>query len=199
MLFSSHCRALPSLFTASRYRCKNGCPILTVKPLRVFNSIRCRLLRRKARLPHAVLFLKRLDLNIDTGGKIELHQRVHRLLVGSEYRSDACACGSQMLARLLVNVRRTQHAVLVLDRRQRNRASYRCSGTLGRLHNLAGRGIQHAIIVCLQPYANSLSYHDFPSSPQATSPPPTHLIYSNQQSVPTCSGRNTTSALFPDP
>src|SRR3984957_1930223 len=120
-----------------------------------------RLGARRARPPgRPVLLLKRLDLDVYTGRKIELHQRVHRLLRRLK-NVDQTLVGSNLerLARLLIHVRRTQHAVLVLDRRQWNRSRYRCSGSLGRLHNLAGRGIQHAIVVCLQPNSNPLTYH----------------------------------------
>src|ERR1035438_6693691 len=109
------------------------------------------------------LFLKRLDLNIDAGRKIELHQRVHRLLRRFENVDQTLVRPNlEGLAGLLVHVRRTQHAVLVFDRWQGNRACHCCSGALGRLHNFAGRGVKHAIVVCLQPDANSLSYHWLP-------------------------------------
>ena len=108
----------------------------------------------------ACLLLERLDLDVHAGRQIELHQRVHRLL-GRLEDVDQPLVGADLerLARLLVHVRRTQHAVLVLDRRQRNRTRHRCPGALGRFHDLAGRGIQHAIVVCLQPDSDSLSYH----------------------------------------
>src|SRR5579859_3377445 len=70
------------------------------------------------------------------------------------------------LARFLVDVRGTQHAVLVLDCRQRNGTRDLSSGTLGSLDDLAGRGVQHPVVICLQPNSNSLSYHLFPSFPR---------------------------------
>src|ERR1039458_1441359 len=75
--------------------------------------------------------LKRLDLDIDASRQIELHQRIHRLLGRFENIDQPLVRADlEGLARLLVHVRRTQHAILVLDRRQGNRAGYRCSGAL---------------------------------------------------------------------
>src|SRR5579862_4165248 len=61
----------------------------------------------------------------------------------------------KLLPRLLVHVRRTQHAVLVLHRGQWNRPGNLRARALGRFHDLARRLIQNAIVVSLQPDANS--------------------------------------------
>src|ERR1700733_703931 len=103
-----------------------------------------------------MLFPKRLNLHIHTRRQIELHQRVHRLLRRLENIEQALMCADlKLLPRLLVHVRRTQHAVFVLHGGQRNRPGNLRARALGRVHNLARRLIQNAIVVSLQPYANS--------------------------------------------
>src|ERR1035437_5582216 len=70
----------------------------------------------------ALLLLHRLDLDVDTRRQVELHQRVHRLLGRLENIDQPLVRANlERLARLLVHVRRTQHAVLVLHGRQRDR------------------------------------------------------------------------------
>src|SRR4029077_7857619 len=93
-------------------------------------------------------------LDIDAGGEIELHQRVYRLrrriddvehaLVGPDL---------ELLARLLVDMRRTQHGELLDLGRQRDRTAHARAGTLGRADDLAGRLIKHAMSV--RPEADS--------------------------------------------
>src|SRR2546423_91237 len=63
-----------------------------------------------------------LDLDVHTSRKIELHQRIERLLRRLEnIEQPLVRADLELLARLLVGVRRTQHAVLVDLRRQRDR------------------------------------------------------------------------------
>src|SRR5438067_190173 len=116
----------------------------------------CRLLllRRFRRL------VEGLDLHIHAGREIELHERVHRLLRGLQDIDQALVRADlESLARFLVYVRRPQHAILVLHRGQRNGPRHLGAGAARRLHDLAGRLVEHAVIVGLQPDANSLSYH----------------------------------------
>src|SRR5436305_11023943 len=63
------------------------------------------------------------------------------------------------LARFLIHVRRTQHAILILDRRQRDRSRYLRSGATSSLDDLSRRLVKNAVVICLQPDAYSLSYH----------------------------------------
>src|SRR5580765_2381362 len=106
-----------------------------------------------------LMFLaERLDLHVHARRQIELHQRVHRLrrrledvdqpLVGADL---------ELLARLLVHVRRSEHGPLVLFRRQRNRPRQPRACPLGRLDNLAGALVEHARVVGLQANANLVS------------------------------------------
>src|ERR1700722_14268936 len=103
-----------------------------------------------------MFFSERLNLHIHTRRQIELHQRVHRLLRRLENIEQALVRADlKLLPRLFIHVRRTQHAVLILHGGQRNRPGNLRARTLGRVHNLASRLIQNAIVVSLQPYANS--------------------------------------------
>src|SRR6267154_1199270 len=69
-----------------------------------------------------VLFPERLDLYVHARRKVELHQRVHRVLGGFEDVDQALVRADlEGLAGLLIHVRRTQHAILVLHGRQWNR------------------------------------------------------------------------------
>src|SRR5258708_28803016 len=102
-----------------------------------------------------------LDLDIDAGGEIELHQRVHRLrrrvddiehaLVGPDL---------ELLARLLVDVRRAIDRELLDPGRQLNRPANLRARPLGRADDLAGRRIEHAMIESLQPDSNICVVHD---------------------------------------
>src|SRR5437764_9574691 len=115
---------------------------------------RLSLLRRFMRL------VERLDLHIHAGRQIELHERVYRLLRRLQDIDQALVRADlESLARFLVYVRRPQHAILVLHRGQRNGPRHLGAGAARRLHDLAGGLVEHAVIVGLQPDANSLSYH----------------------------------------
>src|ERR1019366_6066159 len=104
-----------------------------------------------------MLFPERLDLYINTRRQIELHQRIDRLLRRLKYVEQALVGADlKLLPRLLVHVRRTQHAVFVLHRRQRNRTRNLRARTFGCFHDLARRLVQDAVVVSLQPDANSL-------------------------------------------
>src|SRR5579872_3104831 len=109
------------------------------------------------------LFAERFDLYIHSRGQIQLHQRVHRLLRRLENIEEALVGADfELLARFLVDVRRTQYRVFVFHRGQRNRTRDLRPGAFGRVHNFSGRLIENAIVVSFQPDANSLfSYHYF--------------------------------------
>src|ERR1700674_3134826 len=103
-----------------------------------------------------MFFPERLNLHIHARRQIELHQRVHRLLRRLENIEQALVGADfKLLPRLLIHVRRSQHAVLVLHRGQRNRSRDLRAGTFCRLHDLARRLIQNAVVVGFQPNANS--------------------------------------------
>src|ERR1022692_1571193 len=103
-----------------------------------------------------MLFPECFDLHIHARGQIELHQRVHRLLCRLENIEQALVGADlELLPRLLIHVRRTQHAVFVLHRGQWNRPRNLCPGAPCGFHNLARRLVQDAVVVSLQPNANS--------------------------------------------
>src|SRR6185437_2457106 len=128
-----------------------------------FPSQHSRFCRRPRDRRLFMLFPERLDLHIDSSGKIKLHQRIYRLRRRIENVQQALVRADlELLARLLVHVRRTQHRVLVLHRRQRNRPSDLSARALRGCHDFRRGLIQHAVIVCLQPDAYFfVSYHVF--------------------------------------
>src|SRR5271165_2881822 len=82
------------------------------------------------------LLLECLDLNVDPGGKIELHQGIDGLLRRLENIDQPLVSADlEGLARFLVHVRGTQHAILVLHGRQRNGTRDLGAGALSRLDN----------------------------------------------------------------
>jgi hypothetical protein len=100
---------------------------------------------------------ERLDLDIHAGGQIELHQGIDGLLRRLEDIEQALVGADfKLLPRFLVHVRRTQHAVFVFHRGQRNRPGDLRAGALRCLDDLARRLIEDAIVVGFQPDSNSL-------------------------------------------
>src|SRR6185436_5291666 len=64
------------------------------------------------------------DLDVDAGGEIELHQRVDRLRRGlHDVEQPLVRPDLELLARLLVDVRRAVHGELLDARRQWNRTA----------------------------------------------------------------------------
>src|SRR5437868_8174119 len=102
-----------------------------------------------------VFLAKRLNLDVHPGREIELHQRVHRLRSRIKNIEQALVRPNlELLARLLVYVGAMKYAVLVLHRRQWNRACQARTGALRRLNDL-GRGlVQYAVVIRLQADAN---------------------------------------------
>src|SRR5688572_19603759 len=81
-----------------------------------------------------------LDLDVDTRRQVELHERVERLLRRLEDVEQALVRADlELLARLLVDVRRAEHAVLVDLGRERDGARNLGARALGRVHDLPRR------------------------------------------------------------
>jgi len=98
---------------------------------------------------------ERLDLDVHACGQIEFHQRIHGLRRRIQnIQQPLVSADLELLARLLVHVRGTQHAVLILYRGQWNRARDLRPGALGSFDNLTRGLIQDAIVVSLQPNAD---------------------------------------------
>src|SRR3546814_11880212 len=87
---------------------------------------------------------------------IELHQRVDRLRSRVDDVEQALMRPDlELLAALLVDVRRAQHRELLDACRQRNRPAYLRTGALRRPGDLRGRLAEHPVIEGLQ--ANAIS------------------------------------------
>src|SRR5439155_13402684 len=65
----------------------------------------------------------------------------------------------EVLARVLVLVRRTDHAIAVDLSGQRHRARDLCPGTRHRLDDLPSRGVDDLVVIGLEPDADLLSRH----------------------------------------
>src|SRR5688500_14365093 len=102
-----------------------------------------------------------LDLDVDASRELELHQRVHGLVVGVDDVEHALVrAGLVLVARVLVDVRRHQHGVALDLGRKRDRAAHLRAGPLGRFHDLAGRAVDQTMIVRLEPNPDLLVRHD---------------------------------------
>src|SRR5256714_13783299 len=70
----------------------------------------------------------------------------------------------KLLARLLIDVRRTQNGPLVFHRGQWNRPSHARSGALCSFDDFRRRLIEHAMIVSLEPDSDFFVQHNFISN-----------------------------------
>src|SRR5580693_6997890 len=105
---------------------------------------------------------KRLDLDVHTRRQVELHQRVDSLLRRLEnVQQTLMRADLELLARFLIHVRRTQHAVLVFHRGQWNRPRDLSARALRGLDDFTRGLIQDAVVVSLQPNTNSFFSNHF--------------------------------------
>src|SRR5271167_4736596 len=105
-----------------------------------------------------------LDLDVDAGGKIELHQSIDRLRRRiDDVENPLVGANFELLARLLIDVRRTVHGELLDPRRQRNWPADPSAGALGGGHNLLRRSVEHAVIERFEADADVLRIHGFKS------------------------------------
>src|SRR5271155_1462584 len=101
-----------------------------------------------------------LDLDVDTGGEVELHQRVHCLRRRIDDIEQALVrTHLELLAALLVDVRRAVDREFLDPSRQRDRPPHLRAGALGRIDDLAGRCIEDAVIERLEADAYVLAVH----------------------------------------
>src|ERR671916_288657 len=101
-----------------------------------------------------------LDVDVDRGRQVDAHERVDRLRRRVEDVDEALVRAHlEVLARVLVLVRRADDAVHVLLSRQRHRADHTRSGLGDRLHDASRRGVDGLVVVGLQPDADLLSRH----------------------------------------
>src|SRR5438128_5418947 len=98
-----------------------------------------------------------LDLDVDAGGQVELHQRVHGLRRGIDnVEQSLVGAHLELLARGLVDVWAPQHGPAVDDRRQQHRPRDAGARPAYRLHDLLDRPIKQLMIVGLQADADFL-------------------------------------------
>src|SRR6476661_9800080 len=103
-------------------------------------------------LPRIAAIALESDLDVDTGRqRVEALQRVDGFRRGLEDVDQALVGADlEVLARVLVLERRTNHAVHVLVRGQRHGPGDARAGALGRLHDLPGRPVDGVVVVRLQ-------------------------------------------------
>src|SRR5712691_8032961 len=105
-----------------------------------------------------------LDLDVDAGGEIELHQRIDGLRRRiDDVEHPLVRADLELLARFLVDMGRAQHRELLDLGWQRDRAAHPRSGPLRGIDALAGRLIEHAMIVRPEADADVLvvAYHRY--------------------------------------
>src|SRR5579872_1519179 len=101
-----------------------------------------------------------LDLDVDTGSEVELHQRVHGLRRRIDDVEEALVRAHlELFAALLVHVRRAVHREFLDARWQRDRSTHLRTRALGRVHDLARRRIEDAVIERLEPDPDILAVH----------------------------------------
>src|ERR1700693_6087832 len=102
-----------------------------------------------------------LDLDVDASGKVELHQRIDRLRRRIDDIEQALMRAHfELLAALLVDVRRAVDGELLDLGRQRDRPAHLRAGALRRIDDLARRRIEDAVIERLEPDSYVLTVHD---------------------------------------
>src|SRR5450830_303962 len=101
-----------------------------------------------------------LDLDVHVGRQVETHERVDRLRRGiDDVDEPLVRAHLEVLAAVLVLVRRPDDAEDVLLRRQRHRTHDRCTSARHRVDDLARRAVDDLVVVGLEPDADLLSRH----------------------------------------
>src|SRR5215472_12909061 len=101
-----------------------------------------------------------LDLDVDTSRHVKPHQGVNRLRCRvDDVDQPLVRSHLEVLTRVLVLVRRPNHAVNVLLRRQRHRPHDLRTGPHDGVDNLPRRAINDLMVIALQPNADLLSRH----------------------------------------
>src|SRR5437016_1399481 len=101
-----------------------------------------------------------LDLDVNTGRQIELHQRIDGLRSRIDnVEKPLVGAHLELLAALLVDVRRTVDGELLDAGGQRNRSANLGTGPFRRVHDLTRRRIENPMVERLEAYANILAVH----------------------------------------
>src|SRR5579872_5720007 len=113
--------------------------------------------------PVRIICPSELDLDIDAGGEVELHQRIHCLRRRIDDIEHALVRAHfELLARLLVDVRRAIDRELLDPRRQRDRTTHLSARPFGRADDLTRRNVEYAMVEGLKPdsYVGAVDGHD---------------------------------------
>src|SRR5215470_6490749 len=98
--------------------------------------------------PSMASSLLKLDLDVDPGRNVQLLQGLHRLSGRARDVDQALVDADlELLARLLVHVRRAKHGVDALLGRQWHRARGERAGAARRADDLPGRLVEQRVIV----------------------------------------------------
>src|SRR6201997_1225455 len=101
-----------------------------------------------------------LDLDVDAGREVESHERVDGLRRRVDDVDQPLVCPHlEVLARVLLLVRRADDAVHVLLSRQRHGTGDARAGTGHRVDDLPRRAVDDLVVICLEPDADLLSRH----------------------------------------
>src|SRR5207302_37608 len=101
-----------------------------------------------------------LDLDVDAGREVEPHERVDGLRRRvDDVDQPLVRPHLEVLARVLVLVRRADDAVHVLLGWQRHRAGHPRAGTRHGVDDLPRRAVDDLVVICLEPDADLLSRH----------------------------------------
>lgn len=101
-----------------------------------------------------------LDLDVNTGRKIQLHESIDRLRRRIDNIQHALVSAHfELLAAFLIDVRRAVNGVTLDAGWQRNWSANLCTGTFRRIYDLARRSIEYSMIESLEPDANILAVH----------------------------------------
>ena len=105
--------------------------------------------------------LLQLDLYVHTRRKVQLHQRVDRL-VGrvDDVHQALMSADFHLVTRGLVHVRRTQQVKTLNAGRQGHRTTHHRASALGSFNDLKRRLIDQAVVKGLQSDTNFLILHD---------------------------------------
>jgi hypothetical protein len=110
--------------------------------------------------PVRMIAILQLDLDVDAGRQIELHQRIHRLRRRlDDIQQAAMGADFELLTAFLVDMRRAIDGEALDLGGQRNRAAHACAGTLRGAHDLLGAVVQQPVIIRLEAYADVLIIH----------------------------------------
>src|SRR6267143_1820562 len=132
--------------------------------------------------------LLHLDLYVNARRQVELHQRVDRLVRRiDDVHQPQMRADLKLVARRLVDMRRTQQVEALLAGRQRHRAADHRARALGGVDDLERRLIDQPVVERLEPDADSLALHFPYSMIFATTPAPTVLPPSRMAKRSPCS------------